>query len=339
MEAETVKQKEGLSMWYCPSCGTQNGGDASFCTECGKLRPNQAVRVNVKPETPVEPPKPPKKAKRLWIWAMVVLALLAVMVVGYFTLHFWQDATCTQPETCSLCGKTRGVPLGHQFSEPSCEKPSTCIRCGAVIGSALGHDWSEATCTQPQTCRRCGATNGDALGHTASPATCTSPSTCSRCGAVLSQALGHDWQSATYDRPETCSRCGATQGKVKGWVGDLNGSMGEESLFLYENGESHPYILDRPVSNCMKLTLYLKVSDYSGSPFGSWGLYARDSKGSWSRIATFYVNTSTLSDYVAFPMVPEGRPSFEALTLVPLTTAEYNIRYSFYYEDVQEFVG
>ena len=94
-----------------------------------------------------------------------------------------------------------------------------------------------------------------------------------------------------------------------------------------------------PVSRCMRLTLYLTLKEYTGNPFGTWGLYGRDSNGSWSRIATFSVDTLVVDDYAAFPMTLDGWPSFEALTIVPMTNSDYTISYSFYYEDVQVYVG
>lgn len=38
--------------------------------------------------------------------------------------HVWQDATCTDPKTCTVCGATEGKPLGHNFM------PNVCTRCG-----------------------------------------------------------------------------------------------------------------------------------------------------------------------------------------------------------------
>lgn len=328
-------------MWYCPSCGNQNSAEASFCTECGQRRPEQ-VSGSEAPGAAAAPGSAPAKPKKSgwWLWALLVLALLAgLAVVGYFTVHSWQPATCTEPEICSICGKTRGEPLGHEGSAATCEEASVCVRCGLEMGPSLGHDWQAATCTAPETCSRCGASRGTALGHEGSSATCTEPSVCRRCGETLNPALGHSWQEATYDRPETCSRCGTTRGDLKGWVGDLYGSMGSETLYLYGDSTSHPYILNTPVSRCMRLTLYLTLKEYTGNPFGTWGLYGRDPNGSWSRIATFSVDTLVVDDFAAFPMTLDGWPSFEALTIVPMTNSDYTISYSFYYEDVQVYVG
>ena len=114
--------------------------------------------------------------------------------------HTWQDATCTTPKTCSICGATEGGPQ---------------------------HSWTAATCTTPKTCSICGATEGGALGHTAvtdqavAP-TCTATgltegSHCGVCNTVLVaqttvSAKGHSWISATCTAPETCSACGDAQG-------------------------------------------------------------------------------------------------------------------------------
>lgn len=38
--------------------------------------------------------------------------------------HVWAEATCTQPKTCTVCGKTEGAALGHQYVE------NICTRCG-----------------------------------------------------------------------------------------------------------------------------------------------------------------------------------------------------------------
>ena len=53
-------------------------------------------------------------------------------------IHQWQDATCTEPKTCSACGKTEGEPAGHNYesvvTEPTFEgygyTTYTCTHCG-----------------------------------------------------------------------------------------------------------------------------------------------------------------------------------------------------------------
>ncbi len=43
--------------------------------------------------------------------------------------HEWEEATCTEPKTCKLCGETEGEALGHDFSEATFFKAGKCSRC------------------------------------------------------------------------------------------------------------------------------------------------------------------------------------------------------------------
>lgn len=100
----------------------------------------------------------------------VILASVVFIVTGliivYTCYHRWNDATCTEPSNCSICGKTEGEPLGHKWSNATCVKPQTCKVCNETKGKALGHDpesWStitKSTCTaegeKEAVCKRCG---------------------------------------------------------------------------------------------------------------------------------------------------------------------------------------
>ena len=132
--------------------------------------------------------------------------------------HSWRQATCTEPKTCSECGKTEGAALGHQWTEATCTVPKTCTVCGATEGEALGHQWTEATCTDPKRCTVCGVTEGEALGHQWTEATCTDPKRCTVCGATEGEALGHQWAEATCTEPMTCTVCGMERGEALGHV-------------------------------------------------------------------------------------------------------------------------
>lgn len=108
------------------------------------------------------------RQKKLALYgAAGVLALLIMLFATHvICFHKWQDATCTVPETCSVCGRTRGEALGHEWKEATCTSPKTCDRCEETEGEALGHKvekWEttkKATCTekgqQEGTCARCG---------------------------------------------------------------------------------------------------------------------------------------------------------------------------------------
>ena len=182
--------------------------------------------------------------------AALIIGLTICFLLGigglFFTkticLHHWQAATCTKPETCTRCGKTRGELADHEFEDatcthpkrckvcgleegsklehtwmqPDCTHPKTCTVCGKTEGEALGHTWKDADCEMPQYCEVCGLIGQDALGHKWKEATCTEPKTCERCKKTEGKAIGHKWKAATCTEPETCEHCGETRGKAKG---------------------------------------------------------------------------------------------------------------------------
>lgn len=99
------------------------------------------------------------------VFMSTALILLLGTLSGCCIQHEWQSATCTEPETCSKCGKTNGEALGHTWEDATCDTPKTCVVCGATEGDALGHVWTEATCTTPQVCSVCAAIGEEELGH------------------------------------------------------------------------------------------------------------------------------------------------------------------------------
>ena len=140
--------------------------------------------------------------------------------------HEWAEATCTAPQTCTICGETEGEALGHKFADATCTTAKTCSVCNATEGEALGHKFADATCTAAKTCSVCNATEGEALGHKFADATCTAAKTCSVCNATEGEALGHKFADATCTTPKTCKRenCNATDGESLGhnWAETLS---------------------------------------------------------------------------------------------------------------------
>lgn len=112
---------------------------------------------------------------------------------------------------CSRCHNTKGgEPINmieHHYLEATCTAPQTCEMCGATKGEALGHTWIDANCTTPKTCSVCGETDGEALGHTWIEANCTTAKTCSVCGETEGVALGHDL-IADYVYTADCTHIG-----------------------------------------------------------------------------------------------------------------------------------
>lgn len=86
-----------------------------------------------------------------------------------------KEPTCVQygltaGTECSMCGtRLSGLdlidPLGHDYSDATCTEPATCSRCGATTGVALGHDYqatehafedADGNVYQKYMCTRCG---------------------------------------------------------------------------------------------------------------------------------------------------------------------------------------
>lgn len=122
--------------------------------------------------------------------------------------HVWQEATCTEPRTCTECGATEGEPLGHTWQEATCVTRKLCTRCGETVGKPLGngHTVKEWKVTQKPTCAKEGLKRG----------------VCTRCGETVEEVLPKtehtpgEWKvtkEATKEGPgeqsQVCSVCGA----------------------------------------------------------------------------------------------------------------------------------
>ncbi len=87
--------------------------------------------------------------------------------------HDWQetetkDATCTEKGfityKCAICDQIKTeelAALGHEWEDATCTDPKTCSRCGETSGSALGH-------TDGAKCERCGLVLFKTLKYTGS---------------------------------------------------------------------------------------------------------------------------------------------------------------------------
>ena len=51
--------------------------------------------------------------------------------------HDWEEATCTSPRVCWICGETEGEPLGHKWMVATYSMPKTCAVCGETEGECL----------------------------------------------------------------------------------------------------------------------------------------------------------------------------------------------------------
>ncbi len=151
-----------------------------------------------------------------------------------------KDATCTETgltegKHCSECNAViepqQITPIkGHTpGDDATCTDSQTCLVCGELLKESLGHDYStqviSPTCTEKgytvHTCTRCGDSYTDsetpANGHKlSSGASCTESGVCTVCGVILEAALGHKYNSVVTEATcttggyttHTCSRCG-----------------------------------------------------------------------------------------------------------------------------------
>ena len=84
--------------------------------------------------------------------------------------HRWNDATCTEPATCTLCGAQDGEALGHSYGEgvvtqvPTCAIAGvmtyTCSKCDHSYTETIAtvnHSYGEGGPTQNPYCTVCGA--------------------------------------------------------------------------------------------------------------------------------------------------------------------------------------
>lgn len=134
-----------------------------------------------------------KLLKRGGIAAAACAALIALLFATHvICFHKWGDATCTEPQVCSVCGRTKGDPLGHEWRQATCTEPKTCERCGATEGEALGHEVKEWKTVKEATCTKKGSEEGS----------------CTRCGEKQTQATEkkeHEFGKWTTTKEATCT--------------------------------------------------------------------------------------------------------------------------------------
>ena len=160
------------------------------------------------------------------------------------------EATCTVDGSynmvvyCATCGEKQSTTPytitapGHTpGAEATCTEDQTCTVCGEVLTEKLGHtSGATATCTEDQTCTVCGEVLIEKLGHdydtVVTAPTCTKDGfttyTCSVCGdtytADETSATGHDWGEWTVKIPATvknegeeirvCATCGEEESRI-----------------------------------------------------------------------------------------------------------------------------
>lgn len=79
--------------------------------------------------------------------AAIVVIVAILFATHVLCFHDWEEATCYEPKTCTICGQTEGDPLGHYVEEwttdvePTCSKTGSehgnCVRCGLEINREI----------------------------------------------------------------------------------------------------------------------------------------------------------------------------------------------------------
>ncbi len=118
---------------------------------------------------------------------------ICFMLTGCCMSHEWKEATCTEPKTCTKCGKTEGESLGHTWVDATCAEAKHCSICGETEGEPLAHTWVDATCTEAKHCSVCGEAEGEPLTHTLTKANYQQPATCKVCGETVGEPLIPDF--------------------------------------------------------------------------------------------------------------------------------------------------
>lgn len=173
------------------------------------------------------------KTKRI-----LLLTALCLALTGCGHEHTWEEATCTEPKTCSECGETEGEALDHKWKDATCEDPKTCKRCGETKGKANGHSWEDATCSSPKTCSECGETEGEALEHEiATEATYQSGAICANCGEEISEPLTADFEA--YGIPGSFVTIGETNDyHTCGYDDDTVEVIADATVLSYERDKN-----------------------------------------------------------------------------------------------------
>lgn len=136
-------------------------------------------------------------------------------------IHNYASATCTTPKTCTICGETEGVPLGHTPGRvANCWQKSVCSRCQLEYGDFDPNNHDD---TMPWILKNWGAypATCEKDGYTGDRAYCNICHSTVKKGDII-PALNHDISEVfEYDREkdqikQKCIRQGCSYAKYTG---------------------------------------------------------------------------------------------------------------------------
>lgn len=168
-----------MSMIKCPECGNEISDKSELCVCCG---------YSLKQNTPQKKKRKSKKAPII----ICVCLLLVAIVIGVCCYILYMNDWNFDEVSNTISSKHYSCIFGHNWQDATCTTPKKCSICGYCLGKPLEHTWREATCTAPKTCTSCWITKGTALGHS------TRMGTCTRCNKVIKD-LDEEWLKIVTD--------------------------------------------------------------------------------------------------------------------------------------------
>ena len=149
--------------------------------------------------------------KKLTLILLSILMIVTLVACGDKECKHIYDNACDI--TCNECGEERTVT--HDFADADCDTPKTCTVCGKTEGSALGHEWTTPDvdlCEVQSTCSRCGATDGENKEHTPEndDNDCSTALNCGVCGKEILAAGEHspEKDDGNCTTEQKCTVCG-----------------------------------------------------------------------------------------------------------------------------------
>ena len=149
--------------------------------------------------------------KKLTLILLSILMIVTLAACGDKCEHTYDNAC---DATCNDCGETKAVSA-HQWKDADCLNPKTCTVCGKTEGSALGHEWTTPDvdlCEVQSTCSRCGATDGENKEHTPEndDNDCSTALNCGVCGKEILAAGEHtpEKDDGNCTTEQKCTVCG-----------------------------------------------------------------------------------------------------------------------------------
>ena len=163
--------------------------------------------------------------KKLTLILLSVLMIVTLVACGDKECKHTYDNACDV--TCNECGEERTVT--HDFADADCLNPKTCTVCGKTEGSALGHEWTTPDvdlCEVQSTCSRCGATDGENKEHTPEndDNDCSTALNCGVCGKEILAAGEHspEKDDGNCTTEQKCTICGQVAVAAKDAHNDID---------------------------------------------------------------------------------------------------------------------